>query len=259
MAATPPCGLWLSASLARVDRPPAIDLTGDGAPSRMSRRVPAHIAAGPRPASRTAGRRPWRPRRRGPDRRRRCRPGTPGQRAEVPRRQAGAGDPARRLGQHRPQPRPSSRCELGDVLALGQDAAGVGHPEGDPQVPRQLGQIPGVARHAHPAQRPQLAADGVGRSPDGSPRRATTSRATSGAGTRSRRSALGSDRISAVTSSSRSPGTCQSNPAAVDLVEHGERDVDGHAVGSRARLELVGQRQRQLARRPGQSSGSRRR
>src|SRR5439155_1720545 len=45
MAATPPCGLWLSASLARVDRPPAIDLTGDGAPSRMSRLVPAHIAA----------------------------------------------------------------------------------------------------------------------------------------------------------------------------------------------------------------------
>ena len=52
------------------------------------------------------------------------------------------------------------------------------------------------------------------RSPDGCPRRATTSRATSGAGTRSRRSALGSDRIISVTSSARSPGTCQENSAA---------------------------------------------
>ena len=40
-----------------------------------------------------------------------------------------------------------------------------------------------------------------------------TSRATSGAGTSSRRSDLGSDRIISVTSSARSPGTCQENSA----------------------------------------------
>ncbi len=40
-----------------------------------------------------------------------------------------------------------------------------------------------------------------------------TTRATSGAGTRSRRSALGSDLIISVTSSVRSPGTCQENSA----------------------------------------------
>ena len=47
IAATPPCGLWLSASFARVDKPSAIDLNpeaGDDAPSRISRRVPAHMA-----------------------------------------------------------------------------------------------------------------------------------------------------------------------------------------------------------------------
>ncbi len=44
-------------------------------------------------------------------------------------------------------------------------------------------------------------------------RRATTCAATSGAGTSSRRSALGSERMSSVTSSLRNEGTSQSNPA----------------------------------------------
>ena len=54
-------------------------------------------------------------------------------------------------------------------------------------------------------------------SPSGQARRAfaSTSRATSGAGTNSRRSALGSDRISSVTSSWRRPGTCQENSSGV--------------------------------------------
>ena len=70
-----------------------------------------------------------------------------------------------------------------------------------------------------------------------------TSRATSGAGTSSRRSDLGSDRIISVTSSSRSPGICQSNSAGLTWLSRLQRDVHGHAVGVAAGLEGVGQGQ----------------
>ncbi len=47
------------------------------------------------------------------------------------------------------------------------------------------------------------------------------------------RSALGSDRISAITRSSRRPGTCQSKSSGAHPVEHRQRHVDGDAVGRR--------------------------
>ena len=60
----------------------------------------------------------------------------------------------------------------------------------------------------------------------------------------------------------RCPGTCQSKPSARDLVEHGERHVDGHAVVGGARPERVGDGERQVAlvpRRRGRRRGRRRR
>ena len=55
-----------------------------------------------------------------------------------------------------------------------------------------------------------------------------------------RRMALGSERISSVTSSWRSPDL-PVEAVRDDLVEHGQRDVDGDAVGVATRLELVGE------------------
>ena len=49
----------------------------------------------------------------------------------------------------------------------------------------------------------------------------STARAVSGTGTKLRRTALGSDRISAVTSSSRRPGICQSKPVGVNCPSSG--------------------------------------
>ena len=78
---------------------------------------------------------------------------------------------------------------------------------------RDLVQVEVVGGHPDPAQPEDLGHQGV---PDVAPgvfpsRSARTWRATSGAGTSSRRTILGSDRISSVTSSSRRPGTCQEN------------------------------------------------
>ena len=69
--------------------------------------------------------------------------------------------------------------------------------------------------------------------------RARTAAATSGTGTSGLRSSLGSERISAVTSSSRKAGTSQSKPIGAQLAERGQRDVDGDAVVAAARLEAV--------------------
>jgi hypothetical protein len=62
------------------------------------------------------------------------------------------------------------------------------------------------------------------------------------------RSGFGSDRISAVTSSSRSPGTCHGERRGVDLVERGEGYVDGDAVALVTGLEVIahGQAERAL-------------
>src|SRR5690606_40782791 len=49
---------------------------------------------------------------------------------------------------------------------------------------------------------------------------ANTCRAVSGAGTSCRRNGLGNDLISAVTSSSRRPGTCHSKPSPLRSEEH---------------------------------------
>ncbi len=171
-------------------------------------------------------------------------PEYPGQLADAPRRQAGAGDRGRRLGQHRPQPRPELALELRDVLALGQDAAGVGHPDGDPQVPRQLGQIPGVARHAHPAQRPQFAGHGVAQVPrrlaeagDDLPRHVRRRHQVTPQRLGQRPDHLG-DQLGA------QPRHLPGEFRRVHLVEPAQRDIHGHAVGLAARLEGVGERGR---------------
>ena len=76
--------------------------------------------------------------------------------------------------------------------------------------------------------------------------RARTAAATSGTGTSGLRSSLGSERISAVTSSSRKRGDEPVEPDRAQLAERGQRDVDGHAVvrGAPARSGSVSGRTR---------------
>ena len=79
-----------------------------------------------------------------------------------------------------------------------------------PQVDRKAGQIevgPDDRRAAHATQGRGHASS---RGPSAGPTASSTAAANVGAGTKLRRTALGSDRISSVTSSSRSPGTDQS-------------------------------------------------
>ena len=80
---------------------------------------------------------------------------------------------------------------------------------------------------------------------------ASTARAVSGAGTKLRRRSFGRDRISAVTNSSRNAGTCQANssPPRRASTSTGTCTVTPSSVG--ARLEAVGQGQRQVAGPPG--------
>ena len=66
--------------------------------------------------------------------------------------------------------------------------------------------------------------------------------AHSAAGTTWRRSTFGSVRSSAVMSSSRRPGTCQSNPSALHAGEQHEGHDHGHAVVVGAGLEAVRER-----------------
>ena len=139
-----------------------------------------------------------------------------GQRADRPGGQAGAFQvlPGRReLGAHLRGQLPAQRVQVGAGGQLG--AVLVDHPEGHREVLGQPVQLPGLARDvhaAHPAQLPlqpvQQRLPGVGAAGLSV---ASTARAWSGAGANCRRSALGRVLISAVTSSSRSPGTCQVN------------------------------------------------
>ena len=75
---------------------------------------------------------------------------------------------------------------------------------------------------------------------------ASASAAKSGTGTKLRRVALGSDRISATTRSWRSPGTCQLERLRPQPGQQRQRYVHGHAVGVGTGLELVRQPQRQV-------------
>ena len=120
------------------------------------------------------------------------------------------------------------------------------HPVGRPEVLGHLDQSQASRGTTTPVGAAQVrsSASSSGSSPAGR-RRGT--RALLGAGTKPTRSCLGSERISAVTSSSRSPGTSQEKSSALDPVQGGDRDVDGEAVVGRARLEVVAQREGQAA------------
>jgi hypothetical protein len=74
-----------------------------------------------------------------------------GQRSDGPVAQPGRRDAASRLGQQLLQPWAQPLPQLTDVLPAGQLAAIVGDPERHPQVLRQPGQIPRLARNLHPA------------------------------------------------------------------------------------------------------------
>ena len=86
------------------------------------------------------------------------------------------------------------------------------------------------------------------------PSRSSAKRAAqSAAGTTWRRIAFGRRACRAATSSSRKPGTSQSNPVGSQRGEQGQRDHDRHPVVDGARLEPVGE-----ARAPGRPAATRR-
>ena len=209
-AGTEPCGLWPSASLVGLSSRPTTPFSGDGTreqqqPAYAGRRWPVRAPrASPAPAARRSC--PRRPARGSPAT---VRPPTlAGRTSRAARRTTRTCSPVRStLGggaatrSARTVGASCSRSAV-EVLALGDAPAVVAlDPEGHPQVVGHLGQVPGVARHVDAGGRPQLAGQRVGerlrpRRPGRS--RAAPPRRVSGAGTKLRRSALGSDRISAV-------------------------------------------------------------
>ena len=183
----------------------------------------------------------------------------PRQRAEVPRRAARCARPPAR-------PRPPSRApsarswslQRGQVLALGQRRRSSSTTR---NVMRRwsgtLAEVPRVGGHGDAGHRAQLAGDrlqqGLSRGaarPDPSER---------GAGVVGHRHEVGAQRLGQRADQRGHQLLAQARHLPVeavrrDPVEHRERDVDGDAVGGRARLELVRQRQSQSppsARRPG--------
>ena len=135
-------------------------------------------------------------------------------------------------------PAPSARsraCSASRSLPSAERRAVlVDHPEGHPQVVGHPVEVPRVARHHHAGAAGAArcsSASSSGPSPGRHP--ASDGRgAVRAPGTKLRRSALGSDRISAVTSScaqARAPAS-RSRPASTWL-SSGSGTCDGHAVG----------------------------
>ena len=118
-----------------------------------------------------------------------------------------------------------------------------------------------VARPAPACRRPPTgspASTSTSRSPGRRPRscnRASVAVIVSLSGISDRRIAFGSDRTSVDAISSRWPGTFQSNPSSLHLVERRQRDVDRHAVERFTGRVPVGERQFDVdadrSRRPG--------
>ena len=99
--------------------------------------------------------------------------------------------------------------------------------------------------------RPRATGSGSAGSGGCSASQANARSAYSAAGTRFRRSDLGSERISSVASSVRRPGTCQLNCAGIELIEQAHRHLDGHPVVGPAGVEHVVQGQLPTVHRPG--------
>ena len=129
----------------------------------------------------------------------------------------------------RPTCRRSSRrgcvAQRVEVLALGDHRPVRPRPEGHPQVRRHPRDVPVLRATATPASSRSTAAERVGeqlvRGPGRARAAARRAAACSGAGTKLRRIALGSARISAVTRSSRKPGHLPVEPVGGHAVEHG--------------------------------------
>ena len=158
----------------------------------------------------------------------------------------------------------SSWRELLQVRAAGDLAAAlVDHPERDGQVLGQPVELPGVARDRDAAHPAQLALQPVEQRLVARPvSRASTARAWSGAGANSRRSVLGQRLDQRRDQLLAQPGHLPGERRGVDLVQRGDRHVDGDPVGLAARLERVRQRQREPAGldvRPGTPTGRSRR
>ena len=195
--------------------------SGDGTVSSSSRRVPAPSPRPAPPASRARARRPWRPRRRAPGTRaRRCPAGSSISRGSVPisharipvrstpgcarsARPAGAARPARAARQGRSPRRARAACSssIRNVMRRCGSRRERFHAERGTRTPRSAS-----------SSRASASSSGSLR---GLTRR-STSAATSGTGTSGLRSSFGSERMSAVTSSSRSAGhePLEARPAA---------------------------------------------
>ena len=181
-----------------------------------------------------------------------------GDRAELPAGRPALGQPAGGRGE-RPADLGGHRLlQRTQVLAGGQGrtAVAIGYDvEGDLQMAGhggrshvgRLDQLTGQAPQG-PAERGRQRLDG---SPGCWASQPSARLAYSGAGTRFRRTALGSDRISSVASSSRNPGTCQlKGPGSIWLsIDTGI--CDDHPVAIAGRVEDVADRQGGVADRPG--------
>ena len=192
-------------------------LTGDGTDSRSSRRVPGPIAAScsacvantrrstAAPASTSAGKPRTVPRS--------TLRGSSSMSSGHVRSPLRSSSPATASGDGLPGPSRELLLQRVEVLAAGHLVA-VGRFDGErhPQVGRQLVEVESVDRHQDAAAPPQLSLQAlqqrfavgveVNRAPRGR---------CPGPGTKLRRNSFGSERISAVTSSSRKAGTCQAN------------------------------------------------
>ena len=251
-AGTAACGLWPSASLVglssrpttpferrrqREQQQPAYAERGAPASASAASRAPAAPTVAPSSTSAGKPATAW-----PPPRGRTSRGSVPNvQRVSPVRSTLGGGGRARSAATVRRELAPQRRrgpCPRRATRPSSPTTRNV-----EPQVRRAP--WPGPRRRAArstPVGRPQLALQRVEQRlrRRGRPIAAAPPRAVSGAGTKLRRSALGSDRISAVTSScaqARAPAS-RTRPAAAWLSTR-QRDVDGDAVGGGARLELV--------------------
>ncbi len=218
-AGTLPCGLCPRASFWWFVRRDRICFHGGVMPSRSSRRTPSRCSASAScrvgstrrstavPVSTRAGK-----------------PCTPdvaleglGHELEAEAREAVPLDPGARSADPPAQLRVGDVADGLEVLARGdRRAVGAVDAEGDPQVARARG--PSRSPRCGSAHRRGAGATAASAGPSAPAVGSSSGRtalAWSGAGTMSRRTPLGSDRMRAVTSSSRKPGTCHSKPSAV--------------------------------------------
>ena len=137
----------------------------------------------------------------------------PRQGGEVPRAKPGPLEVLSRLGDRRPRPAAEPGAELLEVLAQ-RDPAPIRilHGERDPEVVGDPGDVERARWDPLAGEIDTTRASSSTSAPPAGSTCSKASRARSAIGMSNRRYCLGSERTSAPTSSSRNPGTCQSNP-----------------------------------------------